>query len=303
MSEQVPVLRDFLFLDMERVRSFVAQIFQGVPESASKEAGAHVTIEGGIEGQIPLLLKGKAGTDYRYFRSEDETRSLHHHVYALFEKHLAATGRLHAVDADFADGKWSQDALGDGEIVRVSGDVRIIDYRLIVDTVRELPKFVDIINRLMQAAGSAPDRGSKGKQPRQHEKLDFGGFGRKDIDAMAQFIERSFSDTVRVKVRPSEHTPQNTFAAAALRANFQDGLWAIQQTHGLDIGGSWIVVGQVNTPQGEPSEEGFAPFTTGNELEDQLEQLVFAIDAIRRATSGVKYPCISMNLISIYREC
>jgi len=184
----------------------------------------------------------------------------------------------------------------------VCGDVRIIDYKLIVDTARELPKFIDVINQLVKAASQGPSEGGKGKQ-QQHAKLDLGGFGPKQVDAMAQFIERSFSDTVRVKVRPSPDTPQNTFAGVALRANFQDGLWAVQQSHGLDLGGAWTVVGQVNVARPEPSEEGFAAFTTGNEMEDRLEQLVFAIDAIRRMTSGVKYPCMSMNLISIYREC
>ncbi|MBM3471688.1 MAG: hypothetical protein FJX75_00265 [Armatimonadetes bacterium] len=99
MTDKPKLLRDFLYLDMERVRSFIAQLLEGVPETLHKGSGADVSVEGGIEGSLPFLLKGKAGADYRYFRSQDETRSLHHHAYTLFEKHLAESDRLRFVDA------------------------------------------------------------------------------------------------------------------------------------------------------------------------------------------------------------
>ena len=286
---------------MERVRSYVAQLLEGVPDSKTSTSGTDTVARAEIEGSIPLLTKGKAGGDYRYYRGEDETKSLHHHAYTLFEQHLTKSHGLRCVDATFADGEWSKSAFRDGEIVRVTGEVRIIDYRTVVETVRRLPGFANLIGKIVKAAGQSPAAGTRGGQ-QQQQKVDL-GIGPKEMDMMAQVIERLFGETVRVKLRPSAASPQNTFAAVALRSGFQDGLWAVQQSHGLDLGGSWVVVGQVNAPRPEPDEEAYAPFTTGNELEDQLEQMVMAMDAIRHMTSGVKYPCVSMNVISIYREC
>jgi hypothetical protein len=294
-------LRDFLYLDMERVRSYVAQLLEGVPESRTHTSGTDATARGEIEGSIPLLTKGKAGGDYRYFRSEDETKSLHHHVYTVFEQRLTKANAIRSVDAGFAEREWSASAFRDGEIVRVTGEVRIIDYRTVVETVRALPGFAGLMTKVAKFVDRTADTGAKGVQ-QQQQKIDL-GVGPKEIDIMAQLIERLFGDTVRVKVRPSATRPQNTFAAVALRSGFQDGVWAVQQGHGLDLGGTWVVVGQVNSPRPNPDEQAYAPFTTGNGLEDGLEQIVAAMEAMRQTTSGVRFPCISMNVISIYREC
>lgn len=294
-------LRDFLYLDMERVRSYVAQLLEGVPESRTHTSGTDATAKAEIEGSIPLLTKGKAGGDYRYFRSEDETKSLHHHAYTLFEQHLTKTEAIRSVDTGFAENEWSESAFRDGEIVRVTGEVRVIDYRTVVETVRGLPGFAGLLSKIAKSADRMAGTGAKGTQ-QQQQKIDL-GIGPKELDMMAQLIERLFGDTVRVKIRPSPTKPQNTFAAVALRSGFQDGVWAVQQSHGHDLGGTWVVVGQVNSSRPDPDTDAYAPFTTGNDLEDGLEQIVMAMDSLRQITSGVRYPCVSMNLISIYREC
>lgn len=293
-------LREFLYLDTERVRSYLAQLHEGVPETATSRTQNDAGFEGEAEGGVPLVAKGKVAAKDHYVRGQDETKSLHHHAYTLFETHLSDSKRLRPVDAAFTETQWSPTVFSDGEIVRVTGEVRIIDYGTVVDTVRGLPGFVTLMGRMAKATGQGTPAGSKGGQ--QQPKIDL-GIDKKDIDTMAQLIERTFGDTVRVKIRPSADAAPNTFAAVALRTGFQDGLAAVQQSHGLDLGPSWVVVGQVNAPRPDPTEDAFAAFTTGNEIEDQSEQLVFAMDAIRRLSSGVTYPCVSMNLISIYREC
>ena len=46
------MLRDFVYLDWERVRSLAAQLFQGVPETSTREHGSSLAVEGRVEGEI-----------------------------------------------------------------------------------------------------------------------------------------------------------------------------------------------------------------------------------------------------------
>ena len=302
MTSDAKPLRDFLYLDMERVRSFVAQLYEGVPESSTAESGSDSSIHGKVEGAVPLLLKGQAGADYRFFRSRDETRSFHHYVYTLFEKELRERGQLKTVNAKYAEDSWAPDAFADGELVVITGDIRIADYKLTVDTIREMPRLVGLVNRLSDVAVEHTGKGKRGGQP---QRVDLGGISTNDLKNLSEFIERGYGEAVRVKVRPSDKEPQNVFSSTALRANFQDGVPAVLQNHGLDLVGSWRLVGQVNQAQPpiDVNAVQYSPFSTGNPVEDGLDQLVYGFDILRRALSGVKYPCFSLNLISIYRDC
>jgi hypothetical protein len=101
MTQSTAVLRDFVYLDWERVRSLAAQLFHGIPQDAATERGREVKVEGRVEGSIPGLLKGEAAADYRYFRTENETRSLHHYVYSLVEARLLKDQFVTPIGADF----------------------------------------------------------------------------------------------------------------------------------------------------------------------------------------------------------
>src|SRR6202171_6012120 len=70
-------VRDFIFLDIERIRSFVAQGGGGVP---TERSGGHEHQTGGqasAEGGLPFGLAHIQGqTDYHYVRSATETKSV-----------------------------------------------------------------------------------------------------------------------------------------------------------------------------------------------------------------------------------
>jgi hypothetical protein len=93
--------RDFIHLDWERIRSIAAQLFQGVPEQSITEKHNETTVKGEVGGNILGLFQGKGGADYRYFRSENETRSFHHSIYSLVEDRLMEDGLVKVIDNNY----------------------------------------------------------------------------------------------------------------------------------------------------------------------------------------------------------
>lgn len=101
MIKTATVVRDFMYLDWERVRSMSAQLLGGFPQDATRESGHETGARGQVEGGLPLTIKGRGEGDYRYFRTQNETRSLHHYVYSLFEERLRERGAVTEVNAGF----------------------------------------------------------------------------------------------------------------------------------------------------------------------------------------------------------
>jgi len=305
MKDKDFVLRDFIYLDWERVRSFSAQLLKGIPQDATLDAGHELGAEGQVEAKLPWILKGHAGGDYRYFRSQSETRSLHHHVYTLFEEQLEENNLLITIDDTFEFSQWTEDFFYDGQFVRVTGMVRLMDYAWISMMLEALPK-------MMSAAGHAKNLALKQQQKsglitdeqyrRGSQEVQKIGKEIKDlaIHKMTELIKQLYGDVVRLKILPSKEHPKNVFVASGDPASFHDTTAALSQKYGYEIDARWVALGQINKSR-IADEPLLIPI--GNEMEDSFEQVAFGINNLIRIASAAKFPAVSFTPISIYRTC
>src|SRR5260370_20299921 len=80
---QAPV-RDFIYLDVERIRSFVAQASGGLTSELTRQAEHQVGGEGGASGGLPFLATVSGKAEYHYLTSQMETKSLHDQIFQEF---------------------------------------------------------------------------------------------------------------------------------------------------------------------------------------------------------------------------
>src|SRR5438874_9342415 len=100
MSES-PLLRDFIYLDVERLRSIAAQL--GIQSTDTSDRAARETIAMGVE---PALV---------------------------------ARGNVAQIDSGFDFSKWTADAFADGQFLRASGVVRLLDFAWLSAALGGLP--------------------------------------------------------------------------------------------------------------------------------------------------------------------
>lgn len=303
MLKKNEVVRDFVYLDWERVRSMSAQLLRGVPQDASKESGHDVGGKGEIQGSVPALLKGRGEGDYHYFRTQNETRSLHHYVYSLFEESLQKRDAVTEVGRDFDS--WAEDTFHDGQFVKVTGAIRLTDYAWLSTMMEALP---NIMRAAQQASniGLKQDRdeGRISKKQFEAEQQDhqkqLNELKELKLEKMTDLVRRLYGDVVRVKVVPDPDNLDNTFVGSAELANFHDSAASLAQKYGYEIDAGWTVLGQINksTASTEP-----APIPTGNELEDAFEQVALGINDIAMVAGATKFPAVSFTPISVYRTC
>jgi len=305
MTRPKSMLRDFVYLDWERVRSLAAQLFRGVPQDATAERGSEVTAEGRLEGGVFGLLKGQAGADYRYFRTENETRSFYHYVYSLVEDRLSKDKLITSIDANFDFKQWTNSFFRDGQFVRVTGVVRLMDFAWISTMLEALPKMLRTAQhaesftlKKMRATQLITQQDFEAKKKAQQKQLR--ELKALKIEEITGLMRQLYGNVVRVKVLPDRRHPDKVLAGSGDLVCFHDTAASLSQKYGYEIDAGWVTLGQVNLSA--VSDEPL-PIPTGNEMEDAFEKVALAVNDIIRVASAPKFPAISFTPISIYRIC
>ena len=99
-------IRDFIYLEIERVRSFYAQLVGGLPTERSIHSEQVDGIDGSAEVKFPLF-GAKIGADNRYHRSNQETKSLHDQIMVEFMNGLEDNNLLYEFSDQFF---WEEDS-------------------------------------------------------------------------------------------------------------------------------------------------------------------------------------------------
>lgn len=86
-----PSVRDFIYLDNERVRSYLAQLNGGLVESKQKTTGHDIATKSSVkaDGLSKLFLDAEAGAEYAFQKSTSETSTLHHAAFELVRTQLS----------------------------------------------------------------------------------------------------------------------------------------------------------------------------------------------------------------------
>ena len=265
MSEQPATLRDFIYLDYERVSSAAAQLDLSGAPAASADRPAREA----------LLLR--------------------------LEAHLLQRGGVLLLDAVFDSDRWN--TLADGQFVLANGVVRLLDFSWLSLALSGLPAVLRKMSKIELAALRNSDEGKRmSKSQFQQRSLENQSAIAKveefKIDELSGVVRQLYGDVVRVKVRPDKDRPQHVLVASAYTANFYDSPAALSQKYGVDIDAGWRVLGQVNAPNVTNPPQ---PIPVGNQMEDAFEQIALLMNNAFRVANAPAKPALSLTPIAIYR--
>lgn len=297
------MLRDFIYLDTERLRSFTAQLLGGVPETAAVERGHEAG--GQVSGEAGLwrFVRAQGELDYRYHRAASETRSLHHHVYSLFEEALASDGLLTTVDASFDyASRWQPEHLQEATFVKLIGQVRLVDYGIALSfmegyaSLAKAFKVVQSLNvRNEQAAGTTTARDATAALNMLAELEN--SAKALPTNQLAHLARTVFKpDAIRVKVRPEGAAEDQV----AVGYGNTESLFLELGAGGLlqsPSSASWVAVGQISAPD---SDE-LAKLTTGNGVEDSVDTMSAMMRELIATGTGIAFPGVGLTPLAIYR--
>ena len=266
MSEHAPLLRDYVYLDFERVRSIAAQ------------------------------LRVSAG--------ESDTRAAREALVSQVEPALVARGNVAQIDDSFDyPANWTPTGFTDGRFVRASGVVRILDFAWLSAALGGLPAVLKKMSKLEMEALRNSDEGrrmSKTELQRrsQENQVAISRVEEMKADELGDVVRSQYPGIVRVKVRPSAQEPNAVLVGSAYAEHFYDSPAALSQKYGIEIDAGWTVLGQLNIPN--PAAQA-TPIPTGNRMEDSFEQIALLMNNAFRMSSAPAFPGVSFTPIVIYR--
>lgn len=296
-------LRDFIYLDSERVRSLTAQLLRGVPDQSTEESHHELGAKGSVEAGLWGIVKAGGGGDYRYFSGSNETRSFHHYAYSLFEAKLIEERLVTNVDSSFDFDAWDPDLFSDGQIVRIRGLIGLTDFAWLATMMESLPA-------IMKYAATASELGWQ--QQVANGQMSAEEFKRKKADNRAQetqlksfrlgdlksVMESLYGEGIRIKILPSRQHVDKLFVGSAQIEFFSDTAASMAQKYGNRVDAEWIMLGQINR-SGSPDDA--TPLNTGNQVADSLEQVAFGLNQLLQFAAAVRFPAFSVTPLSLYR--
>jgi hypothetical protein len=271
MSDAPAPLRDFVYLDADRVWSLASQLdLPGVRESAATDTPQSERERLLIELE-PLLL--------------DRPETLR-------------------VGPDFDFAKWKPETFVDGRFLVATGTVRMIDFSWLSNALGGLPAVLKKMNRLEIEALRNSEEGrrmskSALQQKNQENLVAIGKIEEFKAGELSEVVRGLYVDLVRVKLRPNrEQQPQATFVASAHVNGFYDAPAALSQKHGLEVDAGWTMVAQLNVPGNAGPAQ---PLPTGNQMEDAFEQIALLMNNAFRLANAPAWPNVSVTPLAIYR--
>ncbi len=290
-------LRDYIYLDWERIRVLASQLTLADSADAS----------GGLS-----ILAADPSDDRRFHKHEGETRSLHATVFSGLEAALDDKAALTDIGNNFDFTGWSPEAFRDGQFVRVSGLVRLLDYPWLASVMETMPKMLKVTQRTELSALKQRREAHQITQKELDEKVKEHQLQLKDLegwrmDELTEVVRELFGQAVRLKVVPPGGQRGEMFVGTCLPGAFLESPAVLSQKYGCDIDapdaatgapGGWRVVGMINLGR----STGTPAMPTGNAVEDMFERLALAVNRIHRVANAPQFPALSLTPIAIYRE-
>jgi hypothetical protein len=260
-------VRDFIYLDSTRVESFAAQ----------------------------LKLGGGGG-------GEGASLAVRERLYLDVEPALLGAGSLR-IGPDFDFARWTAESFADGQFVRATGAVRLMDYNWLSQAVGGLPAVLKKMSKFEMEALKNSDEGRRmsKSQLQQRDQENRNAIAQVEAikaDELGDVVRRLYGDVVRLKVRPHKDHPRAMLVGSAYARHFYDTPGALSQKFGVEVDAGWVVVGQLNVPN---LGGNLSPMPTGNQMEDSFEQVALMMNNALRLANAPAFPALSLTPIAIYR--
>ncbi len=273
------MFRDFIYLDIDRIQSILAQLEQGLlselMEEKTKESKERATATVNL---LAMLLPASISGTVEQGRGTSIGESRVLHDYAFEQARLALKDKDLLVEQD--DHNW--DDVPETGFVLVRGSARISDYR----TLEKIAANFDKVDKIFST--------KTGKQP---------GMG-KQMKEMSTVIDTFFKDTIRVNITNAQDCE---FVGPLAREHLREDIRDLIYKYSSAPPGEWVMLANIaRVPDPEDSEEEailerLVEVGAGS-VARQIGQAMSMLYAFQELFGSVSYPEVAVSPIAVYRE-
>lgn len=311
-------LKEFFYVDVDRTRSLLAQLQGGVVESLTSET------TNTLEGSASASFFGFGGSGgYAREARHQESRSFQEMIFVAFEALADKEPLITNLGNEFRDiDRWKSGAvheqLNEGEIIRLTCDVQILDGKLFGERIARFDKMVDGV--LALGDGVTP----KNSTPKQRAQLAaaaktamMGGTSSEQLAAMSEFVDAFVGEGISMRALAcgQEHLEYG-FGGALLgrREYIQEERELLFSRYGT-VASSWTCVLQVAAiptrevadPDASAAGADRDDDATASEIINRAQLEGMAVDLLGMmeeigVVEGPRWPTVSVTPLAVYRN-
>lgn len=307
VKEDETNLRDFVYLDVERVKSLLAQLDRGLLSDRSDSAGSSVSVEGRGGVSIPALIDVGGAGQYVSTDQSIETRTLHDFVYTEMEKKLLELERIKQLPIDFTSdrlrNKDVRATLSPVEYVLIRGRIELSDYTYMMSLLKNFNDLSRIVTEFsFQERLQSADSKERSDINRELQKaIGAGKLDDKYVKNLIKLFDLFVKDRLIIKVLPFSADPNIRIVGPLQRELLRENLDDIRFKFGSSPTESWTVFGQIAAVPQVSESRSTLEFSFSNEIEQALDNLFKSIRGIEDQFR-VRYPEIAITPIAVYRD-
>lgn len=298
-------IRDFIYLDVDRLKSIFSQVEEGLLVDISTTKAGQKEFEAAGTGKIPVLaeLKGKGSLLWK--NETTETRTLHDYMYYVLEEALLKKKAIIIFNDDFSPEDWDEGRvpkeLADTSFFIARGQVLLNDYIYLSKILEEFNELGKFIGRCGTA--NIPSNLPKGVKKEAVRKVEqsvrMDDWLRKGL---LKFVEVFYGERFLIKLLPFRNFVNIRLVGNLLLHYLRDNPRDIILKYGTAPVSEWVMFGQIAAIP--PKDH--TPFKLENffgaEIDTALENVFGAFREIEKMALSISYPEIAVTPIAIYRE-
>lgn len=299
-------VRDFIYLDIDRIRSIIAQLDEGILESTTRSSKQAAEASTGAEGSLLGIVKADGRAKFLYETNRNETRTLHDHIYNLMEVALRKHDLLRVVEAESVTTEEEvaglRDYLGETSFVLVSGRVEINHFTHIRELLEKLPELLKLITKSEIAKKLPSSLKPKERNAVVDKAIQEALPDRTMMDGVRLVFDLFYKDRIAIKMVPFRDYPNYHLTGPLQQQYLRDDIMSIIFKYGTAPESTWSMLLQVANIPRSGGEEHQAMPTGGNAFGELASGIFTAMRGVEKMVQSVQYPAVSVTPIAIYRD-
>ncbi|MGC2406300.1 MAG: hypothetical protein WA431_07820 [Candidatus Cybelea sp.] len=307
-------LLDFLYLDIERVKSLLSQMKGGVVDTVVERYRSEAEGKAGAK----LFTVAEIGGSLVREKATEQTKSLRDYIYIVFEAAAEEAGLFLKHDLQQTE-NWEgpqRAKLRGGQLVRITSPTRILDaahFKTHIENTLELPREVAAFVTMQQQTGWSDEFRQLNLQT-LGEQMIGGKHVADNMLAMGRFVYTLLSGQIIIRQFPCglEHKDYNIVGILSDKLGFlQEDRESLFSKYGYELS-QWTLVAQIASVPEQPSpeiEKIEVPDITvpgknkvsRHRFEELANTFMSQIQAIGLA-GAPEFPEISVNPIALYHK-
>lgn len=299
-------IRDFLYLDVERVKSIFAQLEEGLVTGRERAGGTAKEVSGKGGGGIPALLSLAAEGKFIWENEERETKTLHDYMYQHVEFKMRDSNMVIAIDdstlspESFRSGEFHS-LLSENSFILIHGKIQLYDYdylKGILEDFNDLARFIARCStaQLVEQLSKAQRKKLEGEASSKNQLPDW------QIKGFVKFFNTFCKGRCMTTIHPNDSVPEVYFTGHLIKPFIRDGLESVIFRYGTSPDIMWNIFAQVAyIPSRSESVQNDVSLPKAQSFDEAIRGTFDALRGIEKMATAVSYPAISIIPIAIYR--